>query len=217
MQKDYKLLIFDWDGTLIDSQHGIVSCMKSAMRDVGLPVLNDDEIQNIIGLGLYEAITTLYPNVTEDHYTKLVDRYRHHFLSMEQSLPFEGVPAALNQLYAQGYVMAVATGKGRVGLERALQSIQFGHVFKATRCADETQSKPHPQMLYEILDELQVSAESALMVGDTEYDLAMAQSAEVDCVAVSYGVHDIERLHQYSPVQTLNHFSELLPWLSTDY
>ena len=209
-------MIFDWDGTLIDSQHGIVSCMKSAIRDVDLPILNDKEIENIIGLGLYEALTTLYPEVSKNHYTKLIDRYRHHFLSMKQSLPFEGVADTLNHLYAQGYDMAVATGKGRMGLERALQSIQFGHVFKATRCADETQSKPHPQMLYEILDELQVGPESALMVGDTEYDLAMAQSAEVDSVAVSYGVHDVERLHQFNPVTTLNSFGELLPWLITD-
>lgn len=216
MQKSYRLLIFDWDGTLIDSQNGIVSCMKSAIQDLGLPVLSDFEIGDVIGLGLYEAISTLYPTISERHCEKLIERYRQHFLSMDQSLPFDGVTATLNTLYEQGFDMAIATGKGRAGLDRAMQNIQFNHVFKASRCADETQSKPHPQMLYEILDELQVDAESALMVGDTEYDLAMAQTAEMDCVAVSYGVHAIERLHQYSPVTTLNNLSELLPWLNLD-
>ncbi len=214
MSKNYKLLIFDWDGTLIDSQHGIVSCMKSAIHDIGLPALSDYAIQDIIGLGLYEAVSALYPGISDSQYEKLIDKYRHHFLSMEPSVPFEGVSAALNELHLQGYTMAVATGKGRAGLERALQNIQFKHVFKATRCADETQSKPHPQMLYEILDELQVGAESALMVGDTEYDLAMAQTAGIDCIAVSYGVHEVERLHKYSPVTTLNEFQDILQWLS---
>jgi len=207
-------LIFDWDGTLIDSEYGIVSCMKSAIHDVGLPILSDLEIGNIIGLGLYEAISTLYPTASEGQYEKLIERYRHYFFTMEQSLPFDGVSATLKTLHERGFDMAIATGKGRAGLERAMQNMQFKHVFKTSRCADETQSKPHPQMLYEILEELQVGAESALMVGDTEYDLAMAQTAEIDCVAVSYGVHDIKRLHQYSPVTTLNNFSELLPWLN---
>ena len=209
----YKLLIFDWDGTLINSESSIVTCMKLAMRDVGLPILSSDEIKNIIGLGLYEALVKLFPSANNDQYQHLIERYRVHFLAMEQAIPFEGVKETLAHLYERGYLLAVATGKGRAGLNKALKHVQFQQFFHATRCADETRSKPHPQMVNELLEELEVTPDNALMVGDTEYDLEMAQNAGVDGVAVSYGVHDIERLHQYKPVVKLDKLSEIIPWL----
>lgn len=213
MKKRYELLIFDWDGTLIDSEANIVNCMKAAMSDLQLPILSDTEIKNIIGLGLREALTTLYPGIDTDTANQLTDRYRVHFLTSEPSDPFQGVTETLTHLNKADYFMAVATGKGRKGLDKALNTTGYGSLFHTSRCADETRSKPHPQMLYEILDFLSVEAENALMVGDTEYDINMAKNAGMDSIAVTYGVHDRERLAQCNPTTFINSFSELITWL----
>jgi phosphoglycolate phosphatase len=214
MKKRYELLIFDWDGTLINSEANIVSCMKAAMIDLQLPVLHSDEIKNIIGLGLKEALTTLYPDIDNDSANQLIDRYRYHFLTSEPSEPFQGVSETLSHLSEAQYLMAVATGKGRQGLNKAFNATGYGELFHASRCADETRSKPHPQMLYEILDFLGVEAENALMVGDTEYDINMATNAGMDSIAVTYGVHDRERLVRCNPTTFIDSFDELIAWLN---
>lgn len=211
MTKSYELLIFDWDGTLIDSEANIVSCMKAAMKDLGLPVLGNEAIKNIIGLGLKEALTTLYPDIDSHTATQLTDRYRYHFLSSEPSEPFNRVNETLIHFNEHQYLMAVATGKGRIGLNKALNTTGFANIFHTSRCADETRSKPHPQMLEEILDYLGVEAENAVMIGDTEYDIQMAHNAGMDSIAVSYGVHDIERLQQSQPTVIIDAFHELIP------
>ena len=213
MKKRYELLIFDWDGTLIDSEANIVSCMKAAMKDLQLPVLGNDEIKNIIGLGLREALTTLYPDIDDTTANQLTDRYRYHFLTSEPSEPFRGVSETLARLNEAQYYMAVATGKGRKGLDKALGATGYGELFHTSRCADETRSKPHPQMLYEILDFLGVETDNALMVGDTEYDINMAKNAGMDSIAVTYGVHDKERLAQCSPTAIIDSFDEIIGWL----
>lgn len=213
MKKRYELLIFDWDGTLINSEANIVSCMKAAMSDLQLPVLSDDNIKNIIGLGLKEALTTLYPDIDPTTANQLTDRYRFHFLTSEPSDPFQGVTETLAQLHEAEYFMAVATGKGRKGLDKALSTTGYGALFHTSRCADETRSKPHPQMLYEILDFLGVEAGNALMVGDTEYDINMAKNAGMDSIAVTYGVHERERLAQCNPTTFIDSFDELIAWL----
>ncbi|WP_455211031.1 HAD-IA family hydrolase [Kaarinaea lacus] len=213
MRKSYELLIFDWDGTLINSEANIVSCMKAAMGDLQLPVLSDSEIKNIIGLGLKEALTTLYPDIDTNTANQLTDRYRYHFLTSEPSDPFQGVTETLNQLSDAQYFMAVATGKGRKGLDKALSTTGYSALFHTSRCADETRSKPHPQMLHEILDVLGVEPENALMVGDTEYDIDMANNAGMDSIAVTYGVHDRQRLVQCNPTTMIDAFDELLVWL----
>ena len=214
MKKSYKLLIFDWDGTLIDSEANIVDCMKAAMLDVNLPILSSDEIKNIIGLGLTEALITLFPEIDERTAVCLTDRYRYHFLTSEPSQAFEGVDETLVSLNDAQYFMAVATGKGRKGLDKALSTSGFGSLFHVTRCADETRSKPHPQMLHEILDFLGVEAENALMIGDTEYDIHMAKNAGMDSIAVTYGVHDRQRLKQCEPTALLDSMGELITWLN---
>jgi phosphoglycolate phosphatase len=216
MKRRYELLIFDWDGTLIDSEAKIVSCMQAAMGEVGLPVLEPAVIRNIIGLGMREALSTLFPDEDDTTYQAMVDRYRYHFFTGHSSEPFEGVAETLAEIAGHDYFLAVATGKGRHGLDRALHETGFKQWFHTSRCADETRSKPHPQMLEEILDELGMEPEQALMIGDTEYDLQMAQNAGMASVAVTCGVHDTECLLACDPQICLPSLSGLLPWLNGD-
>lgn len=214
LNQKIELVIFDWDGTLIDSQANIVDCMRSMVRDLALPDKTDDELSNIIGLGLYEALNTLFPEHDHVAYQNMIDRYRYHFLSSDPSLPFPGAEEVLNELSNNDYLLAVATGKGRRGLDKALDQSGFRHLFHATRCADETRSKPHPQMLEEILDLLGVEPDNALMIGDTEYDLQMAKHAGVHAIGVGYGVHDLERLLRCEPITVIQEIRALLDWLN---
>ena len=212
---ELKLLIFDWDGTLMDSEAQIVSCMRAAAADLALPERTPDEIRNIIGLGLKEAVATLYPDHDEYLVGQLSGRYREHWLGqLEASTLFPGVVETLQLLKEEGFLLAVATGKGRRGLDHALASTGLEALFDATRCSDETRSKPHPQMLHEIMDELGVAGELTAMIGDTEYDMAMARNASTHPVAVSYGVHEWERLQQHAPVVCLEQFTDINDWLA---
>jgi len=216
MQRAYELLVFDWDGTLMDSESRIVSCMRAAITDLGLELPDDSSISNIIGLGLKEAICMLIPGADEVLIKKVTGRYRHHFL-YENTTPtplFTGAKELLHTLKSEGYLLAVATGKGRPGLDRVLSYSGLDQVFHATRCADEAFSKPHPDMLLQILDELGVNATDALMIGDTEYDMQMANNAGTAALAVSYGVHSVERLLQHEPLDCLDAISEVSNWLS---
>jgi phosphoglycolate phosphatase len=216
--KKFTLVVFDWDGTLIDSEAQIVSAMQAAVNDVGLQTRTDDEIRNIIGLGLAEAISTLFPESCNEKYSQLVDRYRYHFLSesAEGSQLFPDVKSILEELTEMGYFLAVATGKGRRGLNKSLAETGLEAFFHSTRCADETLSKPNPQMLMEIMDELGVYPHETLMVGDTEYDLQMARNANTKSIAVSYGVHDKERLLACEPLGCLDDLKDIMHWLQVD-
>lgn len=213
MQEDIELVIFDWDGTLIDSEANIVQCMQWMINDLNLPERTASQLSNIIGLGLYEALNTLFPEHDTDAYQEMVERYRYHFLSSDPSMPFPGAEDVLSHLANNRYLLAVATGKGRRGLDKALDNTGFRQWFHATRCADETRSKPHPQMLEEILDELGVEPQRAVMIGDTEYDLQMAKNAGVHAIGVSYGVHDVDRLQQCEPLLVIDEIRTLLNWL----
>lgn len=216
MSEKYQLLVFDWDGTLMDSAAQIVTAMNAAIADIGLPQLPYQTISNIIGLGLQEAINTLLPNLPQAAHERVVARYRHHFLSPEiaSSQLFDGAEHCLRALHAEGYLLAVATGKGRHGLQRVLTDTGLTTLFHASRCADETCSKPDPQMLHEIMDELDVNPARTLMIGDTEYDLAMARNAGVASIGVAYGVHDDARLLRHQPLAILHDIGELAPWLA---
>lgn len=212
----YSLLIFDWDGTLIDSEAKIISSMQAAAQDVAWPqALSAEAVRSIIGLGLPEAIRTLCPGIDETQAQALRERYGVHFLELNtQPMPmFAQVAEGLPALKAAGYQLAVATGKSRRGLNRGLQETQTQDLFACTRCADETRSKPHPQMLHEILEELKVPVQQALMIGDTEFDLAMAQSIQMPRLGVTYGAHPQERLQACEPVALLDTFAEVLQWL----
>ena len=213
---DYQLLIFDWDGTLVDSIGRIVESMHCAADASGLPRLSDEAVKGIIGLALPEAIATLYPQLRD---APLIERflnsYTEHYLSQEHapSPLFPGVAESLAAFRQQGYRLAVATGKTRRGLHRVLQGHGWVDYFDITRCADETASKPHPLMLHEILAHCGVAPEQALMVGDSSFDLQMARNAGMDSVAVGYGAQALDGLRDYGPRLAINEFSELRAWL----
>ena len=213
----YQLVIFDWDGTLMDSVGRIVACMQAASRDAGWGHLEAAAIRDIIGLGLPEAIDRLCPGIDAERFELLRSRYAHHFVESDAAPMsfFAGVEAGIAALSEhQARRLAVATGKSRRGLERAFREGGCREWFHASRTADETRSKPHPQMLEELLLELDMPVEKAVMVGDTEYDLEMARALGMDRVAVTWGVHAPERLAASRPVYTAQTVPELFDWLS---
>ncbi|MCC6209217.1 MAG: HAD-IA family hydrolase [Gammaproteobacteria bacterium] len=217
MTLPYKLLVFDWDGTLMDSEARIVSCLSMTLSDLGQTALARDTLLNVIGLGLPEAVATLLPRADADLIRRFIDRYRYHFLSDHHApaVLFPGAKETLDELDRQGYLLAVATGKGRRGLDRSLEDTGCGRLFSLSRCADETASKPHPRMLIEIMDVLGVEPAETLMIGDTEYDLQMARNAGAHALAVSYGVHTRERLLACEPLGCLDAISEIPGWLAS--
>jgi phosphoglycolate phosphatase len=214
MPRQFDLIVFDWDGTLVDSTQLIVDSIRAASADVDLPVPEPLAARGIIGLGLSEALGVLFGSISETQRQQLVARYRYHYLAQDHEVPFfDGVNAAIEALAEKGFMLGVATGKGRNGLNRSLQRSGLGRHFHATRCVDECFSKPHPQMLLELMDELGVSPARTLMIGDTTYDLQMAQNANVASVAVSYGAQQLESLLPYAPVAHFDNFTNLNQWL----
>lgn len=211
----FKLIVFDWDGTLMDSEARIVSCIQAAFADVGEPPPRREVARDVIGLGLDEAMTVLWPDGGVAQRRKLVDRYRYHFLGSNEteSSLFDGARDLVAALGEQGFLLAVATGKSRRGLESALVGTGLKGYFHATRCADETFSKPHPEMLLQLMAELAMDKSETLMVGDTEYDMEMANNAGVDALAVCYGVHPPQRLLKHRPLDCLADLRDISCWL----
>lgn len=204
-------LIFDWDGTLIDSSEKIITSMHRAAETSGLPFLGDDKVKSIIGLGLPEAIHALYPDTDTAIRERFREQYAQHYLEADR-IPcefFPGVMDTLEYFKSSGYQIAVATGKARRGLNRILANMQLLDFFHGSRCSDETLSKPHPQMLKELLKEFNRSPHEAIMVGDTTFDMEMAFRAGVPRVAVSYGVHGVEELQRFEPKAIIHRFEEL--------
>ncbi len=209
------LFIFDWDGTLSDSKAKITKAMQLAAEDLGWVPLDDHLIHNIIGLGLPEAIHYLYPDVSIDERQGLREAYAARFLMLDEARPsefFPGVVDTLHHLKERGHTLTIATGKSRKGLDRIFGVLGLGGFFHATRCADETASKPDPLMLQELLVEFGAGPEEAVMIGDTEYDMEMAKNIAMPRIAVSYGAHHVDRLYVYEPVLCLDRFDELLAW-----
>jgi phosphoglycolate phosphatase len=211
----FKLIVFDWDGTLMDSEAKIVACIQAAFQDLGRRPPDRQAARNVIGLGLEEAMAALWPEAHPGERGRVADRYRYHFLGAGQtpSVLFPGARELMDWLLDRKYLLAVATGKSRRGLDVALEGTGLANRFHATRCADETFSKPHPEMLLQIMDELGVSGSETLMVGDTEYDMQMASNAGVGALAVCYGVHDRKRLLMQRPLDCLDTLAEMRPWL----
>jgi len=214
-RKQFDLIVFDWDGTLMDSTSTIVKCIQAAARDLGLPIPHDDDASHVIGLGLHEAMQAVMPNLDPAMVTRMVERYRFHYLSKDHELVlFDGVRDMLNELSQDGYFLGVATGKSRVGLNRALNAVGLLSLFDATRCADETFSKPHPAMLQELTRELGQDLKRTVMIGDTTHDLLMANNAGAAGIAVQYGAHPHEQLHACSPLYSAETVGQLHQWLS---
>jgi phosphoglycolate phosphatase len=212
----FRLLVFDWDGTLMDSIGTIVACTQATVRELDLGELPAETIRGTIGLGLRETIEILSPGCGEDLYGQILDCYRRHWAATYRDLPllFGGVGEMLTDLAGEGYLLAVATGKSRRGLDYALDQTGLGDLFHATRTADEAFSKPHPQMLIDILDELGVASAEAVMIGDTTYDLEMARSARMGAVGVCSGGHGRDELERFGPLACLDQVIELASWLA---
>ncbi|PSJ47801.1 HAD family hydrolase [Zobellella endophytica] len=211
----YQLVIFDWDGTLMDSVARIVSCMQAAALDCTLPVPEAAAVRHIIGLSLREAFPLLFGTLTAGQAESLLAAYRRHYLELDTtpSPLFAGAADTVAGLHQSGYRLAVATGKAREGLDRVLAQTGLGRYFHALRGADQARSKPHPLMLEQILEELRLTPGQAVMVGDSSYDLAMADAIGMDRIGVTYGVHDQDRLCQHTPLALIDNIRQLPRWL----
>lgn len=215
MRKYYELLVFDWDGTLMDSEARIVTCLARAVADIGAEPRERRQFSDVIGLGLQEAVEKLYPGCDPAFVDTFAAAYREHFLGdgVTPSELFAGAREVLAGLSAAGYLMGIATGKSRRGLDRVLEETGLGGLFHATCCADESHSKPHPQMIEEVMTDLDTEPGRTLMIGDTEYDIMMAHNAGAAALAVSYGVHDLARLLELGPVGHIDRIDVLPDWL----
>jgi phosphoglycolate phosphatase len=214
MSRRFDLLVFDWDGTVVDSAGHITDCIQAAARDVELAAPSDERVRHIIGLGLADALAYLFPELPHTDYPLLVERYRFHYLAGGHKVTlFEGAFDGIQAFRAAGFTLAVATGKSRQGLDRALQDSGLGPFFHASRCADEGLPKPHPDMLLYLVDTLRVDAQRALMVGDTTHDLEMARAAGIPAVAVAYGAHPRASLDAQKPLACVSSFHELTRWM----
>ena len=212
----YDLVIFDWDGTLMDSTGVIAASLQSACRDVGIEAPSERDARYVIGLNLADTFAHVAPRLDEEGRLRLAERYRHHFLAGEAAMPlYDGVREMLADLRGRGTRLAVATGKARRGLDRVLGLTGLAELFEATRCADEGFAKPHPGMLLALLDMTGVEPARAVMVGDTTHDLDLAANAGVDAVAVSYGAHDQDLLATRPAKARVSSVGELHRWLAS--
>ena len=208
------MIVFDWDGTLFDSAAVITDCIQQAAGEMGLPVPDRRTASHVIGLGLQDSLRQALPTLRRSQYAEFLALYRRHFLEREDTLSlFPGVTGLLEELRERGHRLAVATGKPRRGLDRALQASGIGPLFEASRCGDETHPKPHPAMLLELMEELRLEAAEMLMIGDTSHDLGMAAGAGVEAVAVSYGAHPADSLRAFGPRACVSSIEELRQWL----
>lgn len=215
MKPDFDLVIFDWDGTLFDSVGQIVRSLQFAAQTFEQP-LTDDAAKSVIGLGLPEVMQILFPQVPHLQEDILQCYAEHYVANSKDDVWFEGVAELIHSLKAQGKKLAVATGKSRRGLDRVLQQTQSIELFDVTRAASETRSKPDPLMLQEILDVTGVAAQRAIMVGDTSYDLEMAQRISMPRIGVSYGVHAVDVLKQFQPVRIVDDIKQLHHFLLSE-
>lgn len=213
-RRRFDLIAFDWDGTLFDSTALIARCIQAACADLGVPVPSSTDAAYVIGLGLHDALAHAAPSLPRERYPELGQRYRHHYFARQHELVlFDGVVEMLQALKARNHWLAVATGKGRVGLDEALAHSQLRGVFDGTRTADETAPKPDPRMLVELMGEFGVAPERTLMIGDTTHDLQMAASAGTAGVAVAYGAHAPAGFTAYRPLHIAHSTADLRGWL----
>lgn len=214
MSKNFDLIVWDWDGTLANSTGMITNAIVQAAEQVGLPALDPTAASNIIGLGLRESIHALFGDIPTEQAQALARQYTANYYAGESEIPlFAGAKDTIIELNRRGYKLAVATGKGRRGLNMALAHCELGNYFHETRTVDECFSKPHPQMLDELMDICVARPERTLMIGDTNYDLQMAQNAGVPAVAVSFGAQPRDMLLAYNPIKIFNKFNDLSTWL----
>ncbi len=214
LPRRFDLIAFDWDGTLYDSTRLIARCIQAAVVDVGGARPSENDAAWVIGLGLGEALARAAPDVPKEKYAELGARYRYHYLQHQDDLVlFDGVLPMIDALRSRGHKLAVATGKSRRGLNDALSSVALRDRFDASRTADETFGKPHPRMLLELMQELDVAPERTLMIGDTTHDLQLALNAGCASVGVSYGAHEPDSFHALQPLFIAHSVDSLQAWL----
>ncbi len=212
--QQFDLIVFDWDGTLFDSTMLIVRCIQSACRDIDVPVPSDTDAAYVIGLGLHDALQHVVPGLPTARYPELGARYRHHYVASQHELVlFPGTLELLQALKSRQHLLAVATGKGRRGLDDALAHSQLQGMFDSTRTADETASKPDPLMLLQLMSELGTTPQRTLMIGDTTHDLLLARNAGTPRVAVSFGAHEPAAFAAHEPLFVAHSTAELKRWL----
>ncbi len=210
----FDCIVFDWDGTLMDSAAAIAASIRNACADLGLPIPSEDRARHVIGLGLADALAYAVPSMPADMAPRMAERYRHHYLAQDADLVlFDGAAALVTMLKEAGLRVAVATGKTRVGLDRALAHSGIAALFDATRCADESRSKPDPRMLLDLSVALGVPCSRMLVVGDTTHDLMMASNAGAAAVAVSYGAHHERSLEGHGALAICGSVPQLRAWL----
>jgi phosphoglycolate phosphatase len=210
----FRLLVFDWDGTLADSAAIIAGALRQACCDIGEPVPDEQAARHVIGLGLVDAMRHVAPSLPRERWGDLAQRYRDHYLARDAEIPlFDGVREMLDELAAAGHLLAVATGKTRAGLAHAMAQQRIAHAFTATRCADESAPKPSPDMLLHLMELLGAAPGETLMIGDTTHDLRLARAAEVPAIAVTYGAHPAGELAREAPLATIDSVPELRAWL----
>jgi phosphoglycolate phosphatase len=212
----YPLIVFDWDGTILDSSSAIAQSIQRAAGELGLEVPDFERASHVIGLGLAEALRTAVPELPPARYPEFVECYRRHFRASEASMRLFAGMRELIVALAGRHTLAIATGKSRRGLERALDATALRPHFRATRCADETTPKPHPAMLLELMEQLGVPPQKTLMIGDTSHDLEMARAAGVDALAVTYGAHAEPGLRACSPLDCCADVARLQAWLAAN-
>jgi len=210
----FRLLVFDWDGTIADSTALIVSSLRAACADLALPIPDEADVRHVIGLGLVDAVRHVAPSLSRERYAELSAAYRARYLAQDDEIVlFDGVREMLGELERAGHLLAVATGKSRAGLARALEQQGVAGRFVATRCADEGFPKPHPDMLLALMDRTGVGAGETLMIGDTTHDLELARNAGVAALALTHGAHTSTALARCAPLATLGSIAELHAWL----
>jgi phosphoglycolate phosphatase len=206
----YQMIVWDWDGTIMNSTPTIVDCMQKACADLDLEIPDDALASHVIGLGLNESIKIILPNLHPGDYPLLIERFRHYYLSQDHELIlFQGILPLLEELKTKGHLLAVATGKPRHGLDRTLINHGLVNFFHDTKTADQTRAKPHPQMLHELMDKWGTPPHHMLMIGDTTHDLKMAKNAGVEAIAVTYGAHPKAELLAHNPLACIDHVTEL--------
>jgi phosphoglycolate phosphatase len=212
----YRLIVFDWDGTILDSPAGIAEAIRSSCADLGLDVPDREQASHVIGLGLPELMRIVAPGLAPERHGEFVEAYRRHFRAREPAMQlFPGMRELLEHLSA-GFLLGIATAKSRRGLERALDATALRPHFRVSRCADETQPKPHPAMLLEIMEETGIDSKEVLMIGDTSHDMQMASAAGVDALAVTYGAHREAGLRACGPLGCFRDVASLAQWLRTN-
>lgn len=213
----FQMIAFDWDGTLADSTSLIADSLQRACRDLELPVPSDEDARFVIGLGLVDALRHVAPGLAQERYPDLAGRYRLHYIGRDERIElYAGVRELLAELDDAGYLMCVATGKSRAGLERALAQQSIAHHFVATRCADEGFPKPHPDMLLHLMGVTGVDPQQTIMIGDTTHDLELAQNAGAAAIGVAYGAHAPEEFARLKPLATVRSVAELRAWLQAN-